>query len=210
MNSAIRTLGRMCSFSFLALAAALGQSTFQSDPVPAAKGPAYNLNIGYTSLMMKIPSAKTVDLRGVDLGASMDFKQRWSMAVDANFAHEAKLLGTPHQGYVASLHGGPVFYLLEQRNMGAFLHALAGAAMVDAVVPQGPYAYRYGFVTRPSYALGGGVEQGIPGPFALRITADYLRTSFFNDTGAIVPQNNLRLTASLVFSTRRRAAARTH
>jgi hypothetical protein len=59
--------------------------------------------------------------------------------------------------------------------------------------------YVHGWVARPAYALGGGVERSVVGPFAVRITGDYLRTAYVDSTVAVQSQNNLRLTASVVF-----------
>jgi hypothetical protein len=197
----------MLGFVWVALAAALGQSHWQSEPVPAAKGPAYDVNLGATSVRLNIPSAGFAYLNGVDVGASIEFRPHLGAMIDSNFVRTPNILGAAHQGYVLTLHGGPVFYPVETRSTRLFVRALGGMGLVDGAVPEGNDAYRHGWVTGPSYVLGGGVEHAISGPLALRFGADYLRTSFFNNAGTILPQNNLRVTASIVFSSRRKAPA---
>ena len=96
-----------------------------------------------------------------------------------------------------------MFYPIEYRGTRVFLHALGGAAVVDGAVPQSKTSYYHGWLGRPSYAIGGGFEQFVSGPFAVRFSGDYLHTEFFNAVGAARPQGNLRLTASIVVRIRR-------
>jgi hypothetical protein len=96
------------------------------------------------------------------------------------------------------LLAGPVFYPVNGRTT-VFIHALVGAGRVGGAVPvSGPY-YLGGWVARPSYAFGGGIEQYLFGTFAVRVQADYQRTTFGDSTGAIEGQNNLRLITSMVY-----------
>ena len=85
-----------------------------------------------------------------------------------------------------------------------FVHALAGAGLVDSAVPVSGSEYLQGWVARPAYAVGSGIERTVAGPFAVRLTGDYLRTSYADSAGAVSAQNNLRLTASIVFRLRER------
>jgi len=85
-----------------------------------------------------------------------------------------------------------------------FVRALAGMALVDGAVPITKSEDFHGWELRPSYAFGGGVEHPVSGQLALRVIGDYLRTNFYDSAGAVQPQNNLRLTVSLVFRLKQR------
>ena len=54
-------------------------------------------------------------------------------------------------------------------------------------------------MTRFSYAIGGGVERTVAGPLAIRVGADYLRTTFADSTAAMQFQNNVRFVTGFVF-----------
>jgi hypothetical protein len=170
-----------------------------SGPTPAVSGPSFDVSAGYSHLTMAIPSAGHVNLEGLDAGASIAFDSRWGAMVDTQYLRTANVLTTPHQGYILSFQAGPKFYLFERRNTRAFIDALAGAALVDGAVPVTPTSYFHGWLGRPAYSFGGGVEQSLMGPLAVRFTGEYLRTTFYDPGGAAQPQNNLRLTASFVF-----------
>jgi hypothetical protein len=199
MKNATRTTGKVCFFVFVLGASALAQSRLQSGPSPAASGPAYDVSVGYTNLTMAIPGAGRTNLHGVDLSGKVDFNPRWGITLDSSYARTSSVLGIPHGGYVLSFLGGPVFYPVEHGNTRVFVHALAGSSLVDAAAPSTSILYRYGWLGGFSYALGGGVEHAVAGPFSVRIAGDYLHTSFFDYAAAVLPQNNFRATVSLVF-----------
>jgi len=92
-----------------------------------------------------------------------------------------------------------VFFPVERRRTRMFVHVLAGAGLVDGTARASATDFFHGWLTRPAYAFGGGVERNISRPFALRFGADYLHTSFYDSSGAIQGQQNFRATVSLVF-----------
>jgi hypothetical protein len=198
MRNAMRTTGKICFYVIALAGSALAQS-LASGPLPAVAGPAYDVSIGYAHLTMPIASAGHVNLEGLDVGGSIALGSRWGAMMDSEYLRTSNVLGTPHQGYMLSFQAGPKFYLFERRNTRVFVDALAGAALVDGAVPISTTSYFHGWLARPAYAFGGGVEQSLMGPLALRVTGDYLRTTFYDAAGAAQSQNNLRLTASFVF-----------
>jgi hypothetical protein len=119
--------------------------------------------------------------------------------LDSGYVHTSNVLTTGQSGYTLTFLAGPVFHLFEHKKTQIFVHALVGAGLVDSAVPVSGAEYVHGWVARPAYALGGGVERSVVGPFAVRITGDYLRTAYVDSTVAVQSQNNLRLTASVVF-----------
>lgn len=214
MRSAIKAVGMLCSFLVVVVPAALGQDLEQKEPSLAATGPAYaatgpafDVSVGYSFLTMPVPGAGRVNLNGLDVSAGVDLKPHWGAALDSNFARASNVLNVPHQAYALSFHAGPVFYPVEHGNTRMFVHVLAGIGQVDGAVPKSddghPVDYRHGWVVGPSYVLGGGVEHSLSGPIALRMSADYVRTSFFDHADAVLPQNDLRVTVSFVFPNRR-------
>jgi hypothetical protein len=198
MRNAMGTIGKAGFFLFVLVAPVLAQNRLQTEPSPAVTGPAYDVSVGYTNLAMPIPGAGRVNLNGFDISGNVDLNPRWGATVDSNYARTSSLLGIPHGGYVLSFLGGPVFYPVAHGNTRMFVHVLAGVGMVDGAVPESDINYRYGWLGQFSYAAGGGIEHSVAGPFAVRISGDYLHTAFYNSAGAVQPQNNFRVTASFV------------
>jgi hypothetical protein len=188
----------ICIFTCALAARAVAQN-LATTPAPAAAGPSSDVSVGYTFVRMPIPGSSSVNLNGLDVTGRMDLNQHWGIMADSNYARTPNVLGPPNGGYVLSFLGGPAFYPVEHRNTRVFLRFLAGASMIDAAAPGADSQYYHGWLVRFSYAGGAGVEQAIAGPFSLRLGGDYLRTSFYDHTGAVQPQNDFRVTASLIF-----------
>jgi hypothetical protein len=186
---------------FLAIALitpALAQNRRQSEPSTAASGPAFDVSVGYCYLGMRVPGTGTVNLNGVDASGGIQFARHWGAIVDASYVRGSDVFGTGHDSYVLSALAGPVFYPFERGKARLSIRLLGGAGLVDSAVPlNGPSYYLHGWVTRPSYAVGVGLERSLAGPFALRINGDYLRTAFVNPADVVQLQNNLRVTASI-------------
>jgi len=198
MRNAIGSTGKVCLFVLTLVAPVLAQSWVQSGPAPAATGPDFDVSAGYTSLTMAMPAAGHAKLGGVDLNGRIDFNPHWGATVDSNYLRASNVLGTAHDGSVLILHAGPVFYPVDHGKTRIFLHLLGGVSRVNGALPENKTSYRQGWVVDFSYAAGGGIERPVSGLFALRVSADYLRTAFLDSTGAVRPQNNLRVTAGLV------------
>jgi len=198
MRNAIKALGALYSLILVLSALAPGQN-LQTGAPPAASGPNYDLSVGYAYLTTAVPEAGRVNLYGLDGGGQIHLTPRWGAAIDSSYARSFNVPGTPHDDYILSLRGGPVFYPVEHGNTRVFVHVLAGAALEDGAVPISHTEYLHGWLLRPSYELGGGVEHPLLGPTTLRLSGDYVRSSFFDRAGTVQPQNNLRIAASLVF-----------
>ena len=201
MRNAMRTIGTICLFGLVMAAPALAQR-LQSSPSPAVTGPAYDLSAGYTNLSMAIPSAGRANFNGLDFSGNIGLSPRWGATLDSSYLYTSDVLSTQHQGYVFSLRTGPVFYPVSHRNTRVFVHALAGAALVDGAVPITDNEDFHGWLLRPSYAFGGGVEHPVSGQLGIRVIGDYVRTQFYDSAGAVQPQNNLQLTVNFVFRLR--------
>jgi hypothetical protein len=178
-----------------------------SGPIPGASGAAIDFSAGYSSMMMAIPGAGHVMMNGFDATASAQLRAKLGLTADAGYARAANILGTPRNGFVATLLAGPVFYPFEHGDSRVFLHGLGGFGVVDGAEPVTKPEFRHGWLRRPAYALGGGFDRPLTGMFGLRVSGDYLRTSFFNKTGAVQPQNNFRFGVGLVFPYHKRWTA---
>jgi hypothetical protein len=203
MKNTLVITSRVWLVVILLIGPALAQSVFTTPP-PAMTGPAYDFSTGYTYLAMPIPGAGQGRLNGVDASGSIAWNPRWDLTLDANYLRASDVPGTGHQAYILNTQLGPEFYLLERRTNRVFVRALAGSALIDGAVPATGGIY-HGWLVRPSLAFGGGLERSVSTHLAIRFNADYLRTLFYDPTGAALPQNNLRLGLSLVIRTRKNA-----
>src|SRR5579864_699687 len=195
----VRIMRRVFVCVFLLFVAPLmAQARLQTNVAAAATGPSFEASLGYVYFSMAMPSQR-VGLSGLDLNGLVKFDSRWGVTVDSIYARTGNVLGTGHSANVLSFLAGPVFYPALFRKSEIFVQALAGASRVESAVPvNGPY-YLNGWVARPSYAVGGGLEHSLVGPIGVRFQGDYQRTTFGGSASAIRGQNNVRLTASLVY-----------
>lgn len=199
MRNPMRTAGKVFLFVLVMAASALAQSRLQSAPGPAVAGPAYDVSVGYSYLSMPISSAGRANLNGLDFSGNIALSPRWGATLDSSYLRTSNVLTTPHQGYLLSLHTGPVFSLVQHGNTRVFVRALGGFGLVDGGVPVTDTSYFHGWLLRPSYAVGAGIERPVSEQLAVRVNGDYLRTTFYDAAGTAQPQNSLRLTVSVVF-----------
>jgi hypothetical protein len=184
------------------IAPAMAQTLLTGAPA-AATGPSLDVSAGYSYLAMQVPGEGEVNLGGVDASGTIDFTRRWGAVVDGSYVRGSDVFGTGYNSYVLSALVGPSFYPFGRRTSSFFVRALGGAGLVDSAVSETDSSgYVHGWVARPAFAVGAGLEHCLPGPFALRVNADYLRTAFANSAEVIRLQNNLRVTASIVFRLR--------
>lgn len=206
MRNTMGTIRKICFFVFVMVAPALAQTQLQSPqsaPSPAVAGPAFDLSFGYSYLTMPIASGRA-DLNGLDFSGSIALSPRWGATLDSSYLRTSNVLTTPHQGYLLNFQAGPVFYPVEHGSSRLFVRALAGAGLVDGAVPVTETDYFHGWLVRPSYAIGGGIEHSLSSHLGVRVNGDYLRTTFYSIAGAVQAQNNLRLTVSFVFRLKER------
>jgi len=194
----MRIMGKIAVCILFLFAPLVAQRFVSSVPPVAATGPVFEASAGYTYLALDTPSQQRVGLSGVDANGFLDFNSRWGMMVDSSYARAGNVLGTGHSANVLSFLIGPVFYPLDYGNTRIFVHTLAGVSLVNSAVPVKGTYYLGGTVTRFSYAVGGGIERTVAGPLAIRVGADYLRTTFADSTAEMRFQNNLRFVTGFV------------
>lgn len=199
MRNTLSTAGKVICILFALVAPALAQTHLAPGVAPAATVPTYDVSVGYSNLTTAVTSAQNVDLSGLDVGGRADLNSRWGVMLDSMYVRASNVLGTGHGAYQLSFLGGPAFYPLEHVNYRIFVDAVGGVALVDGAVPINKTDYFHGWLVRPSYAIGGGIERALSGPFGVRFRGDYLDSAFFDARGVVQSQSNLRLTVSLVF-----------
>ncbi len=164
-----------------------------------ATAPIFEAGAGYAFMRMTSPSQDPVNLQGINANGSLRFTQRWAGTVDLTYARSGDSPVIGHGTSVFSGLIGPTYYVFEHGNTEVFAHALIGFSWVDSAVLLSSDQFFHGYETRFSYAFGAGVEHAVSGPFALRVGADYLRTHFVDSALAVQGQNNIRLTAGVVY-----------
>jgi hypothetical protein len=198
------TTGKLWFLVIMLVGPALAQNLLTT-PSPAMTGPAYDISTGYTYLAMPIPGAGQLRLNGLDASGSIAWSPRWAATIDTSYLRTSDVPGTGHPAYMLNTQCGPEFYPFWHRNTRFLVRALAGSALIDGAVPVGKTGLYHGWLVRPSLAVGVGFEQSVSRQFAIRINGDYLRTLFYDPTGAVLPQNNLRLTVSFVIRMKKSA-----
>ena len=193
---------RTAALLFLLTIPALAQNAVPA--VAAAYGPAYDVSVGYTYLAMANTTGGSANLNGLDANGVADISRRWGGTVDAAVVGNSNILNLGHSSYVLTFLMGPVFYPLQRKNLRLSVRAMGGAGLVESAVAANQTTTLHGYVTRPSFAVGAGVEHSLWGPFAARANGDYLRTAFVDSTDTVRAQNNLRLTLSLVVRLKQR------
>lgn len=175
------------------------QSALRGTTSPSGTAPAFEASVGYVFMSTTSAGAPRVNLWGVNGTGVLQFTPRWGATADFMFARAPSIPGTGHSDKVLSGLLGPQFFLVDHRQANVFVHALAGVAVVDSAVLASSTSEVNGYATHFSYALGGGAELTVHGPFAVRFAGDYQRTKFVNARLAVVPQNNLRVSTGIVF-----------
>jgi hypothetical protein len=184
----------VCIFMFVA--PLMAQSRPQT--AAAATGPSFEASLGFVYFSLAMPSQR-IGLTGLDGNGLVKFRPHWGVTVDSTYARTGNVFGTGHSASVMDFLAGPVFYPAVFRKSEIFIQALGGASRVNSAVPVSGTSYLAGWVTRPSYAIGGGVEHSLFGSIAVRVQGDYQRTTYGYAANTIQGQNNLRLTTSIVY-----------
>jgi hypothetical protein len=195
---------RRIAFCLVFFSAQLFSQTRREPGRYAATGPVFEASAGYLFMSMTSPSTPRLNLQGVDANGLVQFSPHWGGMVDFSFARAGNVPGTGHSDRVFSSLIGPVYYLMEHEKTNVFVNALFGAAWVDSAVAITPTTEFHGYETRFSYLFGAGVERSISGPFSVRVSGGYQRTTFVDSKLALEGQNNLRVSAGLVYQFGRR------
>jgi hypothetical protein len=194
----MQTVQRIAFCLLLCSAHAFSQTRVGMDN-PAATGPIFEASAGYVFMSMTSPSTSRLNLQGIDVNGLVHFTPRWGAMVDFTFARTGNVPGTTHSDRVFSGLIGPTFYLVDNAKTNVFVNALFGSAWVDSAVPISTTTEFGGYQTRFSYLFGAGYERSVTGPFSLRISGGYQRTTFVDSSLALEGRNNLRVSAGIAY-----------
>jgi len=170
------------------------------EPRIAGIGPAVSISIGYVYLNSEIPSAARISQNGVASGVTTDFTRRFGIKAEVSYSRTYGAFGVDHHSDVLAYLGGPIVYPLRRKRFSIYAQALFGAARITGVVPVSNGNYFSGRTTELAWSLGPGVETRLSRSTALRIGADYLRSSYFAPNKAVRGQGTVRVIISLVYT----------
>jgi hypothetical protein len=184
--------------TLLCLSFYASQASAQS-PLPAAIAPVTGASFGFSNMSRGAWPSGRVGLNGVNASITEDFSARHGVTLELGYIRASNVPGTGHHDDVLSYMVGPVLYPLRRRDLVTNVHVLAGGARVRGVVPLSTGGFAIGYVHDVAWAFGAGIEHWFSDSMALRVSADAVRTSFFNSARVIRGQYDLRTTGSLVY-----------
>jgi len=179
-------------------------------PVAAGTSPAINVGAGYSYVNLSGPTSTRIWLNGADVSATADFSRHIGVRADLGYVRVSNVFGSGNHADVLTYLGGPVLYPTRHRHLVTYVHGLIGGARVTGAIPSPGGGFSSGFVNKLSWAFGAGTESRISSSMAVRVGADYLHTAYFDSTGMIRGQANLRIVGSVVYSFKRGSDRRTN
>jgi opacity protein-like surface antigen len=169
-------------------------------PVFAAHGRTIDASLGYSYLTRSDSYSNRVGLSGADASLTIGLHSRLAIRADLGYVRATNVGGSRRHSDILSYLGGPVFYPTVHRRLVTYVHGLAGAARVTGpILLNGGGSIAGAWVNKFAWAVGGGVEYWISDSVAVRIGADYLRTSYFEAASVIKAQNNIRTAVAVVY-----------
>lgn len=168
---------------------------------PRAAGVAsmVSVSLGYSFINLDSPSSSRIGLNGLDAAFTVDISPRLGARADVGYVRASQVLNSNSHRDVLSYLAGPVFYPVRRRKLAVYAQGLFGAARVTGAVPATGGGFLTGYVNQFAWAVGTGAEYRVHESIGVRIGADDLHTRYFISSTAIRGQNNLRVTASLVY-----------
>ena len=155
----------------------------------------FSLGYSYIRATSSLANKPSFGLNGGSMAGAWNFG-RWSVVGDLGGYHVSKIGGKTVDANLVTFMGGGRFTLHRTEKARLFAQGLVGAAHSSASSFQ-----QAGVLTKTSIAVaaGGGVDYYISSSFAFRGQADYLATRFQEKAGITSTQNNIRITAGIVF-----------
>jgi opacity protein-like surface antigen len=175
-------------------------AAFAQNPVVAGIAPVLEAGVGYSYVEADIPSQSSLAMNGIQLVGNADFSRRFGVALELGYARNFNGYNSGRTADLLTYLGGPVFYPVRKRNSNVYTHLLLGGARQTGVNFESNGQIVLGYTNRFAWAGGAGFEYRFSRAFALRLGADYLRTSFFNSNVALQGQSNLRSSISLIYT----------
>jgi opacity protein-like surface antigen len=191
----MKTILKLSLLLILVAPAAHGQG-----PAVAGIAPVLEAGAGYTYVDASVPGQSRLGMNGVDLVGTADFSRRFGIHLDVGYARSFDAFSSGHSADLLTYMAGPVFYAVRKRNMNVYAHLLVGAARETGVNFEDNGQIVRGYANEFAYAGGAGVQYRVTRSFAVRVGADYLRTSFFDQNVVVQGQTNLRGSVWLIYT----------
>jgi hypothetical protein len=167
-------------------------------PATAGRAPDINASVGYSYLDFGSVPSDRIGLNGVDASLTADFFPRIGIKADFGYVRASDVLGSGRHSDVLSYLAGPVFYPTRGR-LTTYLQGLVGGARVTGAIPFNQNQFLVGFINRPAWAAGGGVEYALSPSFAFRAGIDYLHASYADSSATVKGQRGIRTVAGIVY-----------
>jgi len=169
-------------------------------PIVAGLAPSLEAGLGYSYVDAGVPSQSKLGMNGILLSGDADFSRRFGVALDLGYARTWNAYNSGHSADLLTYMGGPVFYPVRKRNLNVFAHVLLGGARETGVNFESNGQIVLGYANRFAWGGGAGVQYRLSRSLSLRFAADYIRSSFFNSNVTLQSQNNIRPSASLIYT----------
>jgi hypothetical protein len=170
------------------------------EPRIAGIGPTVSVSIGYAYLNSEIPSAGRISQNGVASGVTVDFTRRIGIKAEVSYTRTYGAFGVNHHSDVLAYLGGPVFYPVRRKRFAIYTQALFGAARITGVIPVSSSTYFLAETNKMGWSLGPGIDARLSRSSVLRVSADYLHSTYFAPNRAIQGQGNIRIIISLAYT----------
>jgi hypothetical protein len=157
------------------------------------------LSAGYSVTTLSIPSAGRIALNGVDVSLVADGGRRIGAKLDLSYTLAPNVSNTGHRADMFSYLVGPTVSLWKSNSLSTSAEVLAGGARIAAPSPTASGRLGTGHVHYPAWAFGGSAEYDLSPAFGFRVTIDCLHTNFFNSSGAVRGQYDIRVVNSIVY-----------
>jgi opacity protein-like surface antigen len=156
--------------------------------------------LGFTNVQMKVPGSGHVNMTGADATMTAQVLPRIAVTMDLTYARSQGVFGTGHHNDMLSYLAGPVFYVARQGRSTLFASILVGGARLNGINFSQNGSFFSGYVVKPAWSAGVGLQHAITPTVSLRLGVDYLRTTFFDHTSALKSENSLRTSATVVYA----------
>jgi hypothetical protein len=170
----------------------------QYGPAIAAESTPSDIAVGYSYLNLGFSGKPAVHLNGIEASGTINVNPSWGATLDSSYVRAGRDPESGHSSSVFSAFAGPVFVAAQKHDMRFLIRPMVGMTLVDGSVPVNDVFYR-GWQSRFSWAIGAGVERRLSPSYAVRFNVDYLRAHFLDSTGAVGPQNGIRVGTNFVF-----------
>jgi opacity protein-like surface antigen len=169
-------------------------------PVFAGGGPVIEASAGYSYQHVATPSLDAIGMQGIDTSINADVTRRFGVKLDVGYSRAFNVYGTTHDSDMLTYMAGPLFYPVRHRSYDIYTELLLGGARQTGINLGANDVTFHGFVNKFAWAAGGGVQYKLTPSFSVRGGADFLHSSFFNDTANIQGQNTIRGVLSIVYT----------